>query len=104
MNSILCLWCDNNIESTDHALVLCENAMKIWDMVFACGGIGPVNVFTSKEIPQNKWWWVAVTRGAKKLRMQSFEWSCRRSKKYVFRWEQWLERPSMCGMSMGKIA
>ncbi|GKA37483.1 reverse transcriptase domain, reverse transcriptase zinc-binding domain protein [Tanacetum coccineum] len=65
MNSILCLWCDNNIESTDHTLVLCENAMKIWDMVFACGGIGPVNVFTSKEILKHNGG-AAVSKGAKK--------------------------------------
>ncbi|GJS87020.1 reverse transcriptase domain-containing protein [Tanacetum coccineum] len=138
MNSILCLWCDNSIESINHTLVLCENAMKIWNMVFAWWGIGPFNVFTSKEILKHNRG-VAVNKGAKKLwnaviaetayfiwknrnvrvfkgkgkritsifkeiQLRSFEWSFRRSKKYVFRWEQWLERPSMCGMSTGQIA
>nr|GEY08792.1 putative reverse transcriptase domain-containing protein [Tanacetum cinerariifolium] len=65
MNFILCLWCDNNTESIDHTLVLCENAMKIWDVVLACGGIGPVNVFTSKEIHKHNGG-AAVSKGAKK--------------------------------------
>ena len=66
MNSILCPWCDNSIESVDHTLVLCENAMKVWDMVFAWWGIGPVNVFTSKEILKHNGG-ASVSKGAKQL-------------------------------------
>ena len=45
LDSILCPCCENVVESIDHSLVLCENALKVWDRIFAWWRIGPVDAF-----------------------------------------------------------
>ncbi|GJV35020.1 retrovirus-related pol polyprotein from transposon TNT 1-94 [Tanacetum coccineum] len=35
LDTLLCPGCDNVVESLDHCLVLCENVINVWDMIFA---------------------------------------------------------------------
>ncbi|GKD59605.1 reverse transcriptase domain, reverse transcriptase zinc-binding domain protein, partial [Tanacetum coccineum] len=47
LDTLLCLGCDNVVESLDHCLVLCENVINVWDMIFAWWGVGLTDVFTA---------------------------------------------------------
>nr|GEX74375.1 phospholipase-like protein [Tanacetum cinerariifolium] len=50
LDTLLCPGCDNVVESLDHCLVLCENVINVWDMIFAWWGVGLTDVFTVKEL------------------------------------------------------
>ncbi|GJT97630.1 MAK10-like protein [Tanacetum coccineum] len=41
---------DNVVESVDHCLVLCDEALSLWDRIFAWWGVGPVDAFSLKDI------------------------------------------------------
>ncbi|GJY39956.1 reverse transcriptase domain, reverse transcriptase zinc-binding domain protein [Tanacetum coccineum] len=49
LDSLLCPGCDNVVESVDHCLALCENAINVWDKIFSWWRVGPVDVFTIKD-------------------------------------------------------
>ncbi|GJR84622.1 RNA-directed DNA polymerase, eukaryota, reverse transcriptase zinc-binding domain protein [Tanacetum coccineum] len=50
LDSILCPSCDNVVESVDHCLVLCEEALSVWDRTFAWWGVGRVDAFTLNDM------------------------------------------------------
>ncbi|GJU14825.1 putative RNA-directed DNA polymerase [Tanacetum coccineum] len=50
LDTLLCLGCDNVVESLNYCLVLCENVINVWDMIFAWWGVGLTDVFTVKEL------------------------------------------------------
>ena len=37
------------------------------------------------------------------IQIKSFEWLSRRSKKYSFPWQKWLERPADCGVTLSVV-
>ncbi|GJZ99173.1 hypothetical protein Tco_0671724 [Tanacetum coccineum] len=50
LDSILCPSCDNVVESVDHCLVLCEEALSVWDRTFAWWGVPQVDAFTLNDM------------------------------------------------------
>ncbi|GJV82850.1 hypothetical protein Tco_1522748 [Tanacetum coccineum] len=50
LHSLLCPWCDDACESVDHAIVLCNEVMKVWSMVFGWWKLGNVNAFTAYDM------------------------------------------------------
>ncbi|GJZ95333.1 hypothetical protein Tco_0667536 [Tanacetum coccineum] len=50
LDSILCPSCDNVVESVDHCLVLCEEALSVLDRIFAWWGVGRVDAFTLNDM------------------------------------------------------
>ncbi|GKF44672.1 hypothetical protein Tco_0131224, partial [Tanacetum coccineum] len=47
LHSLLCPWCDDACGSFDHAIVLCNEVMKVWSVVFGWWKLGNVNAFTA---------------------------------------------------------
>ncbi|GJV94112.1 reverse transcriptase domain, reverse transcriptase zinc-binding domain protein [Tanacetum coccineum] len=50
LDSILCPSCDNVVESVDHCLVLCEEALSVWDRTFVWWGVRRVDAFTLNDM------------------------------------------------------
>ncbi|PWA53655.1 RNA-directed DNA polymerase, eukaryota, Reverse transcriptase zinc-binding domain protein [Artemisia annua] len=48
--SLLCPCCENYIETVEHCIMSCEDALSVWEMIFAWWGMGSVNVFTIKDL------------------------------------------------------
>ncbi|GJU25044.1 reverse transcriptase domain, reverse transcriptase zinc-binding domain protein [Tanacetum coccineum] len=53
LNIILCPRCDDQIETVDHGLVLCKEAMKLWEKIYIRWGFGMVDKFSAKDILQH---------------------------------------------------
>ena len=54
LDSMLCPCCDSSVESVDHCMVLCEYAQRVWELIFAWWGMGPVDRFTTCEMLKHR--------------------------------------------------
>ncbi|PWA45749.1 RNA-directed DNA polymerase, eukaryota, Reverse transcriptase zinc-binding domain protein [Artemisia annua] len=50
LHSVSCPVCDNACESIDQGIVLCNEVMKVWSLVFGWWNLGNVNSFTSYDM------------------------------------------------------
>ncbi|GKC82779.1 RNA-directed DNA polymerase, eukaryota, reverse transcriptase zinc-binding domain protein, partial [Tanacetum coccineum] len=53
LNTMLCPRCDDQIETVDHGLVLCKEAMKLWEKIYIWWGLGMLDKFSAKDILQH---------------------------------------------------
>ncbi|GJW17771.1 hypothetical protein Tco_0025207 [Tanacetum coccineum] len=51
---MLCPCCDNYIETVEHCIISCEDAMRVWEMIFTWWGMGSVNIFTVRDLFNHK--------------------------------------------------
>ncbi|GJU75838.1 reverse transcriptase domain, reverse transcriptase zinc-binding domain protein [Tanacetum coccineum] len=54
LDSLLCPCCDNYTETVEHCIISCEDAMRVWEMIFTWWGMGSVNVFTVRDLFSHK--------------------------------------------------
>ncbi|GJS17668.1 RNA-directed DNA polymerase, eukaryota, reverse transcriptase zinc-binding domain protein [Tanacetum coccineum] len=69
LNTLLCPCCDDNVETTDHSLLLCNMAWSVWVKFFKWWKGGNVDVFTIGELfkhngfnsqsAESKKWWLS---------------------------------------------
>ncbi|XP_071729123.1 uncharacterized protein [Rutidosis leptorrhynchoides] len=50
MDSVRCPTCNDDIESTDHAMIFCKHALNAWDRVFKWWGLGNFSNWSIHEI------------------------------------------------------
>ena len=50
LDSVLCVYCNDSVESCTHCLVTCDLAMDIWTKLFNWWKMGNINVFTIEEL------------------------------------------------------
>ncbi|GJX78798.1 reverse transcriptase domain, reverse transcriptase zinc-binding domain protein [Tanacetum coccineum] len=50
LDSVLCLSCDNIVETCAHCLINCDLTMSVWDKIFNWWDVGIVNAFTIDEV------------------------------------------------------
>ncbi|XP_071700411.1 uncharacterized protein [Rutidosis leptorrhynchoides] len=50
LNSVRCSLCDDDLESVDHSLIFCKNAMDVWDRVFAWWDLGSMTNLSINEL------------------------------------------------------
>ncbi|GJQ97360.1 putative RNA-directed DNA polymerase, eukaryota, reverse transcriptase zinc-binding domain protein [Tanacetum coccineum] len=53
LNTMLCPRCDDQIETVNHGLVLCKEAMKLWEKIYIWWGLGMLDKFSAKDILQH---------------------------------------------------
>ncbi|XP_071731026.1 uncharacterized protein [Rutidosis leptorrhynchoides] len=74
LNSVLCPLCNDEIESLDHAFILCNHVYDIWVKVYNWGGLGNVaNLSTSEAFLGDS---NHLTSDIGKQIWQAVEWSC----------------------------
>lgn len=44
LHSLLCPWCEESVEIIDHSLILCREALIVWDKVFSWWRLGNCRV------------------------------------------------------------
>ncbi|XP_071713042.1 uncharacterized protein [Rutidosis leptorrhynchoides] len=54
LHTVRCPLCDDDLETVEHSLLFCNNAMEVWNRVYSWWGLGNMNNLSINEILQSK--------------------------------------------------
>ncbi|XP_071712654.1 uncharacterized protein [Rutidosis leptorrhynchoides] len=74
LHTVRCPVCDDDVESTDHALILCKFATEVWERVFRWWGHGSFSAINTSEIFNGGGSNISGSKG--KALWQAVEWVC----------------------------
>ncbi|XP_071695547.1 uncharacterized protein [Rutidosis leptorrhynchoides] len=54
LHTVRCPLCDDDLETVEHSLLFCNNAMEVWNRVYSSWGLGNMNNLSINEILRGK--------------------------------------------------
>ncbi|XP_071741257.1 uncharacterized protein [Rutidosis leptorrhynchoides] len=74
LHTVCCPMCDDDVESTDHALVLCKFAFEVWESVYRWWGFGNFSSTSINELFNGES--NSIVRSKARFIWQAMEWVC----------------------------